>query len=273
LWKEGTLIQPADLYTPQHPSPRDAVIWLLALVVLPPGCIVFTAVGRFAHPRTVVILSALAVLLSAWICLRRRTFDHPRIAVMAALVLVAWTGLGLGLARETYVDYTRAKHAEGCRIQLKQVGSAVHWYAFDHGDAYPPNLQALIDGKYIRDTSLLICPASGDKPGTSSADEWSSYVYAQIKTTVDSAGLGDVPIAWDKTPHPKSPPLRVLFAGGGAEACEFWDFAERLERARRFYVTRPVLPPFPESERVNVNAAIERARREMKEAPPPPARD
>ncbi len=96
-----------------------------------------------------------------------------------------------------------------CVNNLKQISTALHMYAADHNEKFPPNLQALVDEGYIDDINVFVCPSSS-LTEISSADE-GSYVY--------NAGLSEsdpstTPIVADKPENHRGKGGNVLTVGG-----------------------------------------------------------
>ena len=207
--------------------------------------------------------------------LRRRTFDHPRVAVAAALVLLAWAALAFSAGAKTRSDSLRAAHATSVphTTSSRSASQSSCTPATMAAPGRPASRRSSTGTLYAtRAFSSALHPATSPRP-RSRRPVVKLCLCAHQSHSRFRRPSAMSPSHGTRRPHPKSPPLQVLFADWRRRGMRVLGLL-RMTRARpAFYVTQPVLPPFPESERVNVNAAIERARREMKEASPPPARD
>ncbi len=119
------------------------------------------------------------------------------ILLLAAMLFPALRG-----ARE---QGRRAK----CVNNLKQISAALHMYATDHNEKFPPNLQALVDEGYIDDLNVFICPSSGLSQ-ISNADQ-GSYLY---NAGLTESAPSTTPIVCDKPENHQGRGGNVLYVSG-----------------------------------------------------------
>lgn len=253
-----------DAAEQQNPSrpPLPAKPWLLAAFG--------TLALLFLFARTLglwillawPLLAAGVVAIAAWLIVRRRRFDQPRFAsaVAAAVIFCAgWFCLFSYLALDKHIAGGRSV---SCRFQLRAIANAVDSYSAANGGLYPPSLQVLLDTSHLADPEALICPDSDDRPLSGlSADEWSSFAYAPILDFGSIPRPGTVPIAWDKKPHRRGHSVNTLFADLHLSWPPYADFAEELERSRRFYTVQPKMPIVPERFQQEVTQRLEHLKR------------
>ncbi len=96
-----------------------------------------------------------------------------------------------------------------CVNNLKQISAALHMYAADHNEQFPPNLQALIEGGYLDDINVFICPSSSLKQ-IDSADN-GSYLY---NAGLTESSPSTTPIVCDRPENHKGKGGNVLYVGG-----------------------------------------------------------
>lgn len=137
-----------------------------------------------------------------------------------------------------YVDAKRHANELACSEQLRQIGVAARQYATDRG-AFPhisgpteldgaldsPHtplaFQALSKGGYLSDTTLLTCPSTPRRRGTSNLAEWHAWLegknelsapplqaakwlsYAWTRRQLDLNGPGNALLAADRAAIPR----------------------------------------------------------------------
>jgi prepilin-type processing-associated H-X9-DG protein len=129
--------------------------------------------------------------------------------------LVRWIliiSFAVGLAVVTifilpsFVDHKVPRHIL-CLANLGKIGKALYSYKHDHHDQFPPNLESLLDPRYLDSKKYLICPFI-DK---NSKDTSYAYRGSNLKENL----IPELIMAYDKLPHPiKIPSRNVLFLDG-----------------------------------------------------------
>ncbi len=99
-----------------------------------------------------------------------------------------------------------------CVNNLKQIGTALHMYASEHNERFPQTLQELVDGGYIDDINVFICPSS-NLTEIENADN-GSYLY---NTGLTESEPSTTPIVCDKTENHRGKGGNVLYVGGNVK--------------------------------------------------------
>jgi prepilin-type processing-associated H-X9-DG protein len=91
----------------------------------------------------------------------------PMIAILAGMLLPV-----LGLARQK-------ANRHNCLAQMRQVMLASKAFANDdiQNSMFPPDLQELVKGDYIKDTKIFQCPSSRSVVNPADVDATSNYIY------------------------------------------------------------------------------------------------
>jgi len=140
------------------------------------------------------------------------------LAVLGAAGVVALVMYAVGNTR------IQARKAM-CRSNLRQVGLAIHMYADDHDEKFPPDLQVLMPD-YIDNPRVLKCPG---RPGA-------TYTYLPGRKAVTP---GDVVIAYEDPDNHSGRGFNVLYADAHVETWpnrrlgEFQDLVARQNEAIR----------------------------------------
>jgi prepilin-type processing-associated H-X9-DG protein len=131
-----------------------------------------------------------------------------------------------------------------CRNDLMQVGLAIGMYEVDNGGAMPPNLQALVNGGYIKGVVILRCPAAARTAALnpSDVDATGDYYYARIATPESLVQPGSVPIVWDKEMVHDMTGVNVLFADLHVQFMEIGNLIAAIQRNSSLYETPPQVP-------------------------------
>lgn len=100
-----------------------------------------------------------------------------------------------------------------CCSNIKGIGTSCLIYANEHGDAYPPSLQTLIDSGDITALQLL-CPSSDKKKSDIELDAEGCYIY------IPGQGSSDDPtnvLAYERKDNHGGEGAHVLFNDGRVE--------------------------------------------------------
>ena len=90
-----------------------------------------------------------------------------------------------------------AVSADDRRDNLKQIGAAVAMYSMDHDDAMPPDLNALVSGKYLTETTCYISPLDTKRrPSTNGQLGANNCSYIYVKGL--KAQHKQYPLAFEK---------------------------------------------------------------------------
>ena len=139
-----------------------------------------------------------------------------RVCWVAVLVaLAAGTG-GCGLKKER----ERAKKTSSM-ANLKQISMACQMWTAEHGEGFPPSLEALVDGGQIADRSVLECPA---KPGET------GYDYVAGLSAADGSSLV---LAYEKDGCFEGG-RNVLVLNGDVQWMTEADFQEALKKTQEY---------------------------------------
>jgi prepilin-type processing-associated H-X9-DG protein len=133
-------------------------------------------------------------------------------SLLAGMLLlpVAAAG-GIKLVRAKPWQPPREGHRiSACRSNLRQIGLACHMWADDHGERYPPDLQALVPN-YLDDPRTFNCPR------TASGYEYLPNRWAELP--------GYFFLAFDRRLHNNGAGFNVLYCDAHTE----WWNASRLE--------------------------------------------
>ena len=79
-----------------------------------------------------------------------------------------------------------------CISNLKSIGLAMHIYAADHRETFPPLLSDL-SPEYISDPDLFVCRSSTARPGLmTNVHSWCRYVFVSGLSESDPPGMAQV---------------------------------------------------------------------------------
>ena len=97
-----------------------------------------------------------------------------------------------------------------CQSNLKQIITALYWYAEENGGAYPPDLRTLVTAEYLTDESVYRCPSRRARN-----PEFSDYQYLGKGRMRDEAAF---PILRDLPGNHPGRYRSVLFSDGSVRA-------------------------------------------------------
>ncbi len=119
--------------------------------------------------------------------------------MVRATALVCLSGCGLFLLNQLRPRVRESCCAATCKSNLRQIGLAIHMYADDHKEYFPPDFKALCP-YYIDNPKVFKCPRGHAtyqdfKPGGTIRPSSTSYAYVPgLKATAP----GHVILAYDK---------------------------------------------------------------------------
>lgn len=207
----------------------------------------------------------------------RRVFDHRAFTLVELMMVIAVIGVLAAIMLPAVAATRESARRKSCVSNLKQMGLALHMYALENADKYPPtddqHLVLMFEGsmiypEYIPDSMLLACPSDSqfdpvtnftlrqnhpedNTPiGTVHPDCISSmsYVYTGFMMTSDDEVLANLVIyTWLSTVLPISDPNANVWRENNMNAASFgfasWgnagmDILNRLSpKVGRFLIT------------------------------------
>ena len=180
----------------------------------------------------------------------RRLSMFPAPGRRGALVSVwlGWLSLAtfcVTMLTPAYVGEYRCHQSVGSRSNLKAIGVAVGLYRSNSQDAFPPNLQVLVDTRYLTDMSVLRIPPlwsrSKQRPlNLAAIDADADYTYVPLLREPTKPGA--VPIAWEKDTRIDGRRVSVLFCDLHASHKETDELLSLLDEYKDYYAATPRPP-------------------------------
>jgi hypothetical protein len=240
----------------------ESVGWLMFACVVLVGYVLFF-VALFGEGASLLVLPG---TIGVWVLaivfiVRRKRHRHPLRLVLYGLAAIVFTGLLSAMTLESFVKMIETSRAIRCRENLKAIAFAVGQYQDAHSGEYPPSLQVLLDGGYIKKAEILSCPSMHRTPlDLHSVDATSDYSYWPIKLPADARHWScRVPIAWEKEAAHGGLWITTAFADLHVTSDEYPDLARSVRTYAGYYVRPPTLPLMPEPLRTKLQSTEERA--------------
>jgi hypothetical protein len=112
----------------------------------------------------VALLGAM-IALSAWNTVKRSR-GRKRGLKLATGALLGGTGLFLLFAVGAVVGWAQDRNRPSCEENLKAIHKALMAYSEQHDGDFPPNLNTLVQEKFLDSAQWLTCPQTKATPGT-----------------------------------------------------------------------------------------------------------
>jgi len=148
------------------PPLETMVLVSIACVALSVVVFVLAGLLKFVTPPWAVgaLLGALLALLGVIVGVPayhsvRRSRGRRRGRTHATISMLAGAGLFLVLLVIAIIGLFQEYMRPSCEQNLKHIYAALRAYAENHGGAFPPKLETLVDEKYLDSNQWLTCPA------------------------------------------------------------------------------------------------------------------